>query len=37
LFRYLMIGNRVTTHEPLPSWEPVAPPAEETFSGIGGW
>lgn len=33
----LMIGNRVTTFEPLPSWEPVVAPETETFGGVGGW
>jgi hypothetical protein len=29
------IGNRVTSNEPLPTWEPVAP-VEESFGGGGG-
>ena len=32
-----MLGNRVTTNEPLPSWQPVAPePAAQGWGGGGG-
>jgi hypothetical protein len=29
------VGNRVTSNEPLPTWDPVAP-VEEPFGGDGG-